>query len=142
MGALVSFSRGGHACGIAGRAGLLARALAVAALACSAPACARVTVEQPDGGQLTRTHFGVLAIDAGAADGPGLLEIEAFGLSRIHDEVVLGYHAAQLARLPKGDCRIVVWIEAPGQARAVRDLLDDREDVCFAGASKGGDDEG
>lgn len=95
--------------------------------------CAQVTVHQGDGALIEHNRFGIVTIDTGPGTTPQIVDVEAFGLLARNGSMSLGYEASSVSVLPRDDCRIVFWIDAGTDTRALESLIVGRDDICRVG---------
>lgn len=97
-------------------------------------ACAQVTIHAGDGSVSQTTRFGILSIDPNPGTMAQIVDLQGIGLVGQNGGMTLGYLSASMAVLPKGDCRVVVWVEQASAApTTLAALLDGRPDICAVG---------
>ena len=95
--------------------------------------CAQVTVHQGDGAPIEYYRFGIVSMETEPKTTPQIVDVEAFGLLARNGSMTLGYEASNVSVLPRDDCRIVFWIDAGTDTRALESLIVGRDDICPAG---------
>jgi hypothetical protein len=58
--------------------------------------------------------------------------VDSVGFGAIHgfDGLSLGYHAASTAAVARDSCRLLVWVRTDEQLKELKELLENRTDVC------------
>lgn len=101
----------------------------------SSAACTQVHVHESDGKTRIEQRFGIVSIERGTPQQAMLVYIEGIGLSRIQNDLTLGWHRADFAVLPH-DCHLIVWARSESQVRAAIDALQGGAGACVTRASR------
>jgi hypothetical protein len=109
----------------------LATRACVLALLAPLAACAIVHVHAPgkDDVQVTR-GFGMVSVQAKPGAGAVVVDSVAFGVVDGFDGLSLGYRSVTGAVVARGSCQLVVWVKSDGELKELKELLQDRTDVC------------
>lgn len=98
-------------------------------LAASLTGCATVSITDQSGNTRVESHFGVVSIELGPATSAVVAEASSFGYLGGPLGISLGLGHSRIAALPP-DCRMVLWLEHPGQVEKLRQLLGERKELC------------
>ena len=74
--------------------------------------------------------FGVVSLQINPSAGAVVVESRSFGMINGADGFSLGYRAATMAAVARDSCRLLVWVDTPGQLAELKGLLQDRADIC------------
>lgn len=100
-------------------------------LAAFAAGCTVVRIEDP--GSLNvqvSQRFGFVAVDIHPGTGAVIVDSTTLGIVNAADGLAFGFHTSKLAAVAPGDCRLVVWVQSPGEIKELEQLLRTRTDVC------------
>jgi len=91
--------------------------------------CATVSITDHSGNTRVESHFGVVSIELGPTTSAVVAETSSFGYLSGPMGISLGIGHSRIAALPQ-DCRLVLWLEQPGQVEELRHLLGERSELC------------
>ena len=98
--------------------------------ACLIAGCTTINIQSADGQVSVQRHFGVLYVDIAGKDSGNTAQLVSFGASTTPLGFALGYSRQSWVQLPRGDCRLVLWVEDPDQLAAATRLANLTPTLC------------
>ena len=108
-----------------------ARAPALLALALALAGCTVVRVQVSGRDEVeVKQGMGVVSVQVKPGAGAVVVDSTAFGAINGPEGFTLGYYAGTVAAIERGGCHLVVWVSSGEQLGELKELLQDRADVC------------
>ncbi len=107
------------------------RPFAAATLVAACAGCTSITIAERDGTVRTCNAFGFPNIELSPGKEAMVAEITSLGYHSGPLGISVGFNHSQFALLGE-DCRIVVWMRSPEDAKQLNQLLGERPGICAA----------
>jgi hypothetical protein len=105
--------------------------IAVLLFALALAGCTVVRVQASGKGEVeVRQGVGIVSIQILPGAGAVVVDSTSFGAINGPEGFTLGYHSATTAAIKRDGCHLVVWIHTGEQLKELKELLQDRTDVC------------